>query len=81
MELKFLKYFDNISHIYCFATILDPRKKLDGLQTALEGIGDLLDMDYLDAFNHVKDKLFRVLAFTITNMLKVMLREQWMNMT
>jgi accessory gene regulator protein AgrB len=30
MELKFLKYFDNISHIYCFATILDPRKKLDG---------------------------------------------------
>jgi hypothetical protein len=63
MELKFLKYFDNISHIYCFATILDPRKKLDGLQTALEGIGDLLDMDYSDAFNHVKDELFRVFGF------------------
>jgi hypothetical protein len=35
MEVKFLKYFDTISHIYCFVTILDPRKKLDGLQTAL----------------------------------------------
>jgi hypothetical protein len=63
MEVKFLKYFDRISHIYCFATILDPRKKLDGLQTALEGIGDLLDMDYLDAFNHVKGELFRVFGF------------------
>jgi hypothetical protein len=63
MELKFLKYFDSISHIYCFATILDPRKKLDGLQSALEGIGDLLDMDYSDAFNHVKDELFRVFGF------------------
>jgi hypothetical protein len=38
----------------------DPRKKLDGLQSALEGIGDLLDMHYSDAFNHVKDELFRV---------------------
>jgi hypothetical protein len=47
----------------CFATILDPRKKLDGLQTALEGIGDLLDMDYSYAFNHVKDELFRVFGF------------------
>jgi hypothetical protein len=56
-------------------------KKLDGLQTALEEIDDLLDMDYLDAFNHVKDELFRVLAFTITNMVKVMLQEQWLNMT
>jgi hypothetical protein len=42
---------------------LDLRKKLDGLQTALEGIGDLLDMDYSDAFNHVKDELFRVFGF------------------
>jgi hypothetical protein len=63
MELKFLKYFDNISHIYCFATILDPRKKLDGFQSTLEGIGDLLDMDYSYAFNHVKDELFRVFCF------------------
>jgi hypothetical protein len=42
---------------------LDPRKKLDGLQTALGIIGDLLDMQYLDAFNHVKDELFRVFGF------------------
>jgi hypothetical protein len=63
MEVKFLKCFDRISHIYCFTTNLDPRKKLDGLQTALEGIGDLLDMDYSDAFNHVKDELFHVFSF------------------
>jgi hypothetical protein len=30
---------------------------------ALEGICDLLDMDYSDAFNHVKDELFRVFGF------------------
>lgn len=63
MKVKFLKYFDTISHIYCFATILDPRKKLDGLQTALEEIGDLLDMYYSDAFSHVKDELFCVFGF------------------
>ena len=50
MEVKFLKYFEQISHVYCFATIFDPRKKLDGLQIALEGIGDALDMDLSDAF-------------------------------
>jgi len=63
MEQKFLKYFEQISHIYCFATIFDPRKKLDGLQTALEGIGDLLDFDFSDAFNHVKEELFKVFGY------------------
>jgi hypothetical protein len=63
MEVKFLKYFEQISHVYCFVTIFDPRKKLDGLQTALEGIGDALDMDFADAFNHAKDDLFRVFGY------------------
>ncbi|WVZ81305.1 hypothetical protein U9M48_028696, partial [Paspalum notatum var. saurae] len=63
MELKFLKYFEQISHVYCFATIFDPRKKLDGLQTALEGIGDELDMDFSDALNHVKEELFNVFGY------------------
>jgi len=63
MEVKFLKYFEQISHVYCFATIFDPRKKLDGLQTALEGIGDALDMDFSDAFNHVKEELFNVFGY------------------
>ncbi|KAJ1278634.1 hypothetical protein BS78_04G093800 [Paspalum vaginatum] len=63
MEEKFLKYFEQISHIYCFATIFYPRKKLDGLQTALEGIGDLLDMDFSNAFNQVKEDLFRVFGY------------------
>jgi hypothetical protein len=63
MEVKFLKYFEQISHVYCFATIFDPRKKLDGLRIALEGIGDALDMDFSDAFNHEKDDLFRVFGY------------------
>jgi hypothetical protein len=41
-------------------------KKLDGLQSALEGIGDLLDTDYSDAFNRVKDELFCVFGFYYT---------------
>ncbi|WVZ77527.1 hypothetical protein U9M48_025385 [Paspalum notatum var. saurae] len=63
MKVKFLKYFEQISHVYCFATIFDPRKKLDGLQTALEGIGDALDMDFSDAFNHIKEELFNVFGY------------------
>jgi hypothetical protein len=63
MEVKFLKYFEQISHVYCFATIFYPHKKLDGLQIALEGIGDALDMDFSDAFNHAKDDLFRVFGY------------------
>jgi hypothetical protein len=62
MEVKFLNTLIQYL-IYCFPTILDPRKKLDGLQTALEGIGNLLDIDYSDAFNHVKDELFHVFGF------------------
>lgn len=60
MEVKFLKYFSSTSHLYCFATIFYPRNKLDGLKTAMEGIGEALDLDFSVAFNQVKDELFRV---------------------
>ena len=63
MEVKFLKYFEKISHVYCFATIFDPRKKLDGLKIALEGIGDALEMDYSDAFNPAKEDLFKIFGY------------------
>ena len=33
------------------------------MQTALEGIGDLLDFDFSDAFNHVKEELFKVFGY------------------
>jgi len=60
MKEKYLKYFDAIPHLYCFAIVLDPRKKLDGLDTAFRFIGDALDLDYSSAYSHVKSEIFRV---------------------
>ena len=60
MKEKYLKYFDDIPHLYCFAIVLDPRKKLDGLDTAFRFIGDALDLDYSSAYSHVKSEIFRV---------------------
>ena len=60
MEEKFIKYFSSISHVYCFAIIFDPTKKLPGLQMGMEGIGECLGLDYSEAFAHVKEELFRV---------------------
>ena len=60
MEEKFIKYFSSISHVYCFAIIFDPTKKLPGLQIGMEGIGECLDLDYSEAFAHVKEELFHV---------------------
>ena len=46
MEEKIIKYFGSISHLYCFAIILDPTKKLAGLHIAMEGIGECLGLDF-----------------------------------
>lgn len=35
MKDKYLKYFSTIPHLYCFAVIFDPRKKLGSLELAL----------------------------------------------
>ncbi|KAG8091271.1 hypothetical protein GUJ93_ZPchr0011g27438 [Zizania palustris] len=60
MELKFLKYFTAIPHLYCFALILDPRKKLDILKVALDSMGDAMELDFSEAYQHVSDELYRV---------------------
>jgi hypothetical protein len=60
VEKKFIKYFQSISHAYCFATIFDPRRKLQALQEAMDGIGEAIGLDYSEAFEHVKKELFRV---------------------
>jgi hypothetical protein len=60
MKDKYLKYFSTIPHLYYFAVIFDPRKKLGGLELALQEIGDLLNLDFSDAYNHVKEEVFRV---------------------
>jgi hypothetical protein len=58
MKEKYLKYFDAVPHLYCFAVVFDPRKKLDGLDIAFCFIGDALDLDYSAAYSHVKSEIF-----------------------
>nr|AAP53852.1 hAT family dimerisation domain containing protein [Oryza sativa Japonica Group] len=60
MEEKFLKYFTAIPHLYCFALILDPRKKLEIAKVAMNSIGDAVGLDYSEAFQHVNNELYRV---------------------
>jgi hypothetical protein len=60
MKEKYMKYFDGIPHLYCFAVVFHPRKKLDGLDAAFHFIGDALDLDYSSAYSHVKSEIFRV---------------------
>ena len=58
MEENFIKYFGSISHMYCFAIIFDPTKKLPGLQIGMKGISECLSLDYSEAFTHVKEEFF-----------------------
>ncbi|BAS98438.1 Os06g0592951 [Oryza sativa Japonica Group] len=57
---KFLKYFTTIPHLYCFALVLDPRKKLEVVEAAFISIGDAVGLDYSEAYQHARDELFRV---------------------
>jgi hypothetical protein len=58
MKEKYLKYFDAIPHLYCFALVFDPRKKLEKLDLAFRFIGDALDLDYSVVYSHVKSEIF-----------------------
>ncbi|EEC73216.1 hypothetical protein OsI_07300 [Oryza sativa Indica Group] len=60
MEENFPKYFTSIPHLYYFALILDPRKKLEIAKVAMNSIGDAVGLDYSEAFQHVNDELYRV---------------------
>ncbi|GJN24871.1 hypothetical protein PR202_gb12642 [Eleusine coracana subsp. coracana] len=55
---KNLKYFDAIPHLYCFALIFDPCKKLEQLNAAFHFIGNALDLGY----SHVRNEIFRVFS-------------------
>ncbi|BAS83864.1 Os03g0311250 [Oryza sativa Japonica Group] len=60
MEENFPKYFTSIPHLYYFALILDPRKKLEIAKVAMNSIGYAVGLDYSEAFQHVNDELYRV---------------------
>jgi hypothetical protein len=60
MKMKFLKYWDNIPLLYCFATILDPRGKMKGFLATLDLLGKATGSDYSLCYGDVKDELTRL---------------------
>ena len=62
MVRKFKKYWSEIPLLYCFGFVLDPRVKLQGLNTCLTHMGHCLDLDFSSQYNVVCNKLFEVYA-------------------
>jgi hypothetical protein len=46
MKTKFLKYWQNIPMLYCFAFILDPCAKMRGFNSAMQVLSNLISTDY-----------------------------------
>jgi hypothetical protein len=62
MKSKFLKYWRNIPILYFFAFILDPRAKLNGFNSALQVLSELLNHDYSTYYNDVRNELANLFA-------------------
>lgn len=62
MEAVFVKYFQRIPRLYCYALILDPRLKLHGLDVALKMLGEALNIDYSSTFTQIADEFLEVLS-------------------
>uniref|UniRef100_A0A0A8ZVE1 HAT C-terminal dimerisation domain-containing protein n=1 Tax=Arundo donax TaxID=35708 RepID=A0A0A8ZVE1_ARUDO len=60
MEYHFLKYFETIPHLYCFAFIIDPRIKFRGLQVTLNLLDEALNTSHSNTYSRVADEFFRV---------------------
>jgi hypothetical protein len=57
MEFEFIKYWDNITHFYSYAFILDPRAKLNGFNKVLQFMSETLNRIYFAYYQHVKTEL------------------------
>jgi hypothetical protein len=57
MKKKFLKYWEDIPLLYCFAFVLDPRAKLKALQKALDLLAPFAKTSYNNYYAEVKTKL------------------------
>jgi hypothetical protein len=60
MKLKFLKYWENIPHLYSFAFILDPRAKMRGFFKVLELIAGYMGTEYSAYYADVKAELYKL---------------------
>ncbi|CAN0846682.1 Putative AC transposase [Linum grandiflorum] len=62
MEVKFAAYWDDdgIPMVYCLATILDPRYKLDGLSKLLDAYNGNMKIQIQDRKPEIKNLLYRM---------------------
>jgi hypothetical protein len=62
VKTKFLKYWQNIPMLYCFAFILDPRAKMRGFNSAMQVLSNLISTDYSNYFTNVRAELHNMFA-------------------
>jgi hypothetical protein len=60
MKLKFLKYWENISLLYSYAFILDPRAKMKGFFNVLELLVEYTGASYSIYYGDVNDELYKL---------------------
>ena len=48
MIVKFIKYWEQIPYLYCFAIILDPRYQLYLFYDTCEILSEILPVNYID---------------------------------
>ena len=62
METKFKKYWSTIPFLYALGVIVDPRVKLSGLETLVDYLGEMLNVDYSAQVTNIRTKLFEVFS-------------------
>jgi hypothetical protein len=62
MKSKFLKYWKDISILYSFAYVLDPRAKIRGFTSTLQVLSGLVNTDYSSYFNNIISELTNMFA-------------------
>ncbi|CAO2201317.1 unnamed protein product [Urochloa humidicola] len=62
MKQKFLEYWSNISMLYSFSFILDPRAKMQGFTNVLRLLSDFNGKDYTRYLSDVRDELNALFA-------------------
>lgn len=63
MEMKLKKYWSQLPMLYGFGSIFDPWLKLEGLESGLEKLCVLLQIDCYDQYPLIKDKIFSLYSF------------------
>jgi hypothetical protein len=60
MKLKFLKYWQDISLLYSYAFILDPRAKMRGFHRVLQLLAESTSSQYNSYYADMKTELYKL---------------------